>query len=165
MDFRIGTGYDVHQLADGLKLVLGGAEIPFEKGCVAHSDGDVLIHAVCDALLGALALGDIGHHFPDTDPAYRGIDSRVLLRKVCALVAAEGWQISNVDSTLMLQRPKIAPYILQMRQNLAEDMGLDISRVSVKATTTEHLGYEGRGEGITALSTVLLVASADAAIL
>ena len=162
---RIGFGYDSHRFAEGRPLVLGGVTIPGEKGLAAHSDGDVLIHAVCDALLGALALGDIGHHFPDTDPAYRGIDSRVRLRKVCALVAAEGWQISNVDSTLMLQRPKIAPYILQMRQNLAEDMGLNISRVSVKATTTEHLGYEGRGEGITALSTVLLVASADAAIL
>ena len=156
MDLRIGTGYDVHQLADGLRLVLGGAEIPFEKGCVAHSDGDVLIHALCDALLGALALGDIGHHFPDTDPAYKGIDSRLLLHKVRELIDSEGYEIANVDNTIMLQRPKVAPYIMEMRQNLADDLGLDISRVSVKATTTEHLGYEGRGEGITALSTALL---------
>ena len=156
MDLRTGTGYDVHQLADGLRFVLGGAEIPFEKGCVAHSDGDVLIHALCDALLGALALGDIGNHFPDTDPAYKNIDSRLLLRKVRGLIDREGYEIVNTDSTIMLQRPKVAPYIMQMRQNLAADLLLDVSRVSVKATTTEHLGYEGRGEGVTAISTVLL---------
>jgi len=157
MEFRIGNGFDVHQLAEGLSLTLGGVTIPFEKGCVAHSDGDVLIHALCDALLGALALGDIGHHFPDTDPAYKGVDSRVLLRKVCALIAEKGYSVGNVDCTLMLQAPKIAPHIALMRERLATDMGIDVSRVSVKATTTEHLGYEGRGEGVSAMATALLI--------
>ncbi len=157
MDIRIGNGYDVHQLADGLPLVLGGVRIPFTKGCVAHSDGDALIHALCDALLGAIALGDIGKHFPDTDDGYKGIDSRILLRKVCGLIAGKSYSISNVDCTLLLQKPRIAPYIDEMRGLLAEDMGIGISQVSVKATTTEHLGYEGREEGVSAMATVLLI--------
>ena len=156
MDIRIGNGYDVHALAEGLTLTLGGVRIPFEKGCVAHSDGDVLIHALCDALLGALALGDIGRHFPDTDEKYRGIDSRLLLRKVRDMIAEKRYHISNADCTLLLQRPKVAPYIDEMRKCLASDLGVEISRIAVKATTTEHLGYEGRGEGISAMATVLL---------
>lgn len=156
MDIRIGNGYDVHALAEGLTLTLGGVRIPFEKGCVAHSDGDVLIHALCDALLGALALGDIGRHFPDTDEQYRGIDSRILLRKVREMIKERGYRISNADCTLLLQRPKVAPYIDEMRKCLASDLGVEIGRIAVKATTTEHLGYEGRGEGISAMATVLL---------
>lgn len=156
MSFRIGNGYDVHQLADGLTLTLGGVNIPFEKGCVAHSDGDVLIHALCDAMLGALALGDIGHHFPDTDPAFKGIDSRILLRRVNALIEERGYRIVNVDCTLLLQRPKVAPYIESMRNTLAQDLQTDVSNVSVKATTTEHLGFTGRGEGVAAYATALV---------
>ena len=157
MDIRIGNGYDVHALAEGLTLTLGGVRIPFEKGCVAHSDGDVLIHALCDALLGALALRDIGRHFPDTDEKYRNIDSRLLLRKVRDMIAEKGYHISNADCTLLLQRPKVAPYIDEMRECLASDLGVEISRIAVKATTTEHLGYEGRGEGVSAMATVLLI--------
>ena len=157
MDIRIGSGYDVHQLADGLPLVLGGVQIPFTKGCVAHSDGDALIHALCDALLGALALGDIGKHFPDTDDSYKGIDSRILLRKTRSLIAEKGYAISNVDCTLLLQKPKVAPYIDEMRKRLAADMEISVGQVSIKATTTEHLGYEGRGEGVSAMATALLI--------
>lgn len=157
MDIRVGNGYDVHQLADGLPLVLGGVQIPFTKGCVAHSDGDALIHALCDALLGALALGDIGKHFPDTDDSYKGIDSRILLRKTRSLIAEKGYAISNVDCTLLLQKPKVAPYIDEMRSRLAADMEISVGQVSVKATTTEHLGYEGRGEGVSAMATALLI--------
>lgn len=156
MSFRIGNGYDVHQLADGLTLTLGGVNIPFEKGCVAHSDGDVLIHALCDAMLGALALGDIGHHFPDTDPDFKGIDSRILLRRVNALIEERGYRIVNVDCTLLLQRPKVAPYIESMRNTIAQDLQTDVSNVSVKATTTEHLGFTGRGEGVAAYATALV---------
>ena len=156
MDFRVGNGYDVHQLAEGLPLVLGGVSIPHTKGCVAHSDGDVLIHALCDALLGALALGDIGHHFPDTSDQYAGIDSKILLSRVVAMIRDRGWEIVNVDNTLLAQKPKIAPYILQMRQTLAEVMGITPDRVSVKATTTERLGFTGREEGIAAYATCLL---------
>ena len=156
MDFRVGKGYDVHQLAEGLPLVLGGVAIPHTKGCVAHSDGDVLIHALCDALLGALALGDIGHHFPDTSDEYAGIDSKILLSRVVAMIRDRGWEIVNVDNTLLAQKPKIAPYILQMRQTLAEVMGITPDRVSVKATTTERLGFTGREEGIAAYATCLL---------
>ena len=156
MDFRTGNGYDVHQLAPGLPLVLGGVKIPHAKGCVAHSDGDVLIHALCDALLGALALGDIGHHFPDTSDEYAGIDSKILLSRVVAMIRDRGWEIVNVDNTLLAQKPKIAPYILQMRQTLAEVMGITPDRVSVKATTTERLGFTGREEGIAAYATCLL---------
>ena len=156
MDFRVGNGYDVHQLADGLPLVLGGVRIPHTKGCVAHSDGDVLIHALCDALLGALALGDIGHHFPDTSDDYKGIDSKILLARVAALIREKGWDIVNVDATLLAQKPKVAPYILGMRQTLADVLALPVNCVSVKATTTEHLGFVGREEGLAAHATCLL---------
>lgn len=156
MDFRIGNGYDVHQLAPGLPLVLGGVRIPHTKGCVAHSDGDVLIHALCDALLGALALGDIGHHFPDTSDEFAGIDSRILLSRVVAMVREAGWEIVNVDNTILAQQPKIAPHILSMRQALAEILGIPADCVSVKATTTERLGFTGREEGIAVQSVCLL---------
>lgn len=156
MEYRIGNGYDVHQLEEGLRLVLGGVEIPHTKGCVAHSDGDVLIHALCDALLGALALGDIGHHFPDTSDEFKGIDSRILLRRTMALIGEKGWSVVNADCTLLLQKPKVAPYITVMRETLASDMGVAADRVSVKATTTEKLGFVGRQEGAAAYATVLL---------
>jgi len=156
MDFRVGNGYDVHQLAEGLPLVLGGVNIPHTKGCVAHSDGDVLIHALCDALLGALALGDIGQHFPDTSAAYKGIDSKILLARVVAMVRERGWEIVNVDNTLLAQKPKIAPFVPQMRQVLAGILGLPEEAVSVKATTTERLGFVGREDGIAAYATCLL---------
>ena len=156
MDFRTGNGYDVHQLAEGLPLVLGGVKIPHTKGCVAHSDGDVLIHALCDALLGALGLGDIGQHFPDTSEEYAGIDSRILLSRVTAMVREAGWEIVNVDNTLLAQQPKIAPFILQMRQALAETMRIPVRSVSIKATTTERLGFVGREEGVAAYATCLL---------
>ena len=156
MEFRIGNGYDVHQLAEGQPLVLGGVKVPHTKGCVAHSDGDVLIHALCDALLGALALGDIGQHFPDTSEAYKGIDSKLLLARVVAMVRERGWEIVNVDNTLLAQKPKIAPFVPQMRQVLAGILGLPEDAVSVKATTTERLGFVGREEGIAAYATCLL---------
>ena len=156
MDFRVGNGYDVHQLAPGLPLVLGGVQVPHTKGCVAHSDGDVLIHALCDALLGALALGDIGQHFPDSSDEYAGIDSTILLRRVVAMIRERGWEIVNVDNTLLAQKPKIAPFVSRMRQTLAEVMGISVDRVAVKATTTEHLGFVGREEGIAAYATCLL---------
>ena len=159
MDFRVGNGYDVHQLAEGLPLVLGGVNIPHTKGCVAHSDGDVLIHALCDALLGALALGDIGQHFPDTSDAYKGIDSKLLLARVVAMVRERGWAIVNVDNTLLAQKPKIAPFVPQMRQVLAGILSLPEDAVSVKATTTERLGFVGREEGIAAYATCLLRAA------
>lgn len=155
-DFRIGHGYDVHALADGLRLVLGGVEIPHSKGCVAHSDGDVAIHALCDALLGAAALGDIGLHFPDTSDEFRGIDSRRLLRRVADMVREKGYQIGNVDCTIRMQRPKLRPYIDRMREALAADMGIDPDRVSVKATTTERLGFEGREEGVSVSAVALI---------
>lgn len=156
MEFRVGNGYDVHQLAEGLPLVLGGVKIPHTKGCVAHSDGDVLIHAICDALLGALALGDIGQHFPDTSDEYAGIDSRILLSRVAEMIRSRGWDIVNLDGTLLAQKPKIAPYVPQMRQSLADVLGLPVDAVSIKATTTEHLGFVGREEGIAAYATCLL---------
>lgn len=154
---RIGTGFDVHQLAKGYKLILGGVEIPHSKGCVGHSDADVLIHAICDALLGALALGDIGQHFPDTSEEFKGIDSRILLKKVNELVRKQGYEISNIDSTLALQKPKVKPYIPQMRAELAKVLDIDINQVSVKATTTEKLGFEGREEGVSAQAVCLLL--------
>ena len=156
MDFRVGNGYDVHQLAEGLPLVLGGVQIPHTKGCVAHSDGDVLIHALCDALLGALSLGDIGHHFPDTSDEFAGIDSKILLRRVVAMVRERGWEIVNVDNTLLAQKPKLAPHIPAMRETLAGVMAIPVDCVSVKATTTERLGFVGREEGIAAYATCLL---------
>lgn len=155
-DFRIGHGYDVHALADGLRLVLGGVEIPHTKGCVAHSDGDVAIHALCDALLGAAALGDIGLHFPDSADEFRGIDSRVLLRRVAALLREKGYEIGNVDCTIRMQRPKLRPYIDRMREALAADLGIAVDRVSVKATTTERLGFEGREEGVSVSAVALI---------
>ena len=154
--FRIGNGYDVHVLATGYRLVLGGVEIPNPKGCVAHSDGDVILHALCDAMLGAVALGDIGHHFPDTDPQYSNIDSSILLERVAALVAAEGYRLANVDITLLLQKPKIAPYIQQMREKIASVLKVGKDCISVKATTTEKLGFVGREEGVASYATVLL---------
>ena len=154
--FRIGYGYDVHALAEGLRLVLGGVEIEHSKGCVAHSDGDVAIHAICDALLGAAALGDIGLHFPDTSDDFAGIDSRVLLRRTVALLAGEGYAIANVDCTISMQHPKLRPHIDTMRQRLAEDMGIPAGCVSVKATTTEKLGFEGREEGVSAAAVALI---------
>lgn len=156
MEFRIGNGFDVHQLSDGLPLVLGGVRIPHTRGCVAHSDGDALIHALCDALLGALALGDIGLHFPDTSDEFKGIDSRILLRRTVAMIVEKGWGVVNADCTLMLQKPKIAPYVDAMRGILASDLNVSLDRVSVKATTTEKLGFTGRQEGVAASATVLL---------
>lgn len=147
---RIGHGYDVHRLVEDRLLILGGVTIPYEKGLLGHSDADVLLHAVADALLGAAALGDIGHLFPDNDPAYEGADSRVLLRRVNDVLRDAGFTVGNVDATLVAQRPKVAPYILQMRQNIASDLSLPVERVSVKATTEEHLGFTGSGEGMAA---------------
>ena len=154
---RIGTGYDVHQLAEGLPLWLGGVQVPHTHGLVGHSDADVLLHAICDALLGAASLGDIGKHFPDTDPQYKGISSLKLLGHVGQLLKEKGYQVGNIDSTVAAQRPKLAPYIQQMRQNIADTLGISIDQVSVKATTTEHLGFEGRMEGISAQAIALLV--------
>ena len=153
---RIGHGYDVHALAEGLRMVLGGVEIPYGKGFVAHSDGDVAIHAICDALLGAAALGDIGQHFPDTSSDYAGIDSKILLRRVAALLREKGYEIGNVDCTIRMQRPKLRPYIPAMRAAIAGAMGVDDDRVSVKATTTEHLGFEGREEGVSVSAVALI---------
>lgn len=157
MTIHTGIGYDVHQLKDGLPLWLGGINIPHSKGLLGHSDADVLIHAICDALLGAAALGDIGQHFPDSDPAYKGIDSKVLLANVCQLLSNNGWHINNVDAILCMQKPKVAPFIPSMRQTLADVMNIDIDNISVKATTTEHLGFEGREEGISAIANVLII--------
>ena len=156
MQFRIGHGYDVHAHGEGLPLVLGGIEIEHEKGCIAHSDGDVVIHALCDALLGAAALGDIGLHFPDTSAEFKGIDSKVLLRRVVQLLAKKGYRIGNVDCTIRMQRPKLRPYIDRMRATLAETMGIGTDCVSVKATTTEQLGFEGREEGVSVSAVALL---------
>ena len=156
MKFRTGIGYDVHQLAEGLPLWLGGVQVPHSKGLVGHSDADVLIHAICDALLGAASLGDIGKHFPDNDPAYKGIDSKILLKKVCELIRGKGYEIGNIDAILCMQKPKVAPYIPQMRETLAACAAIDIEDISVKATTTEHLGFEGREEGISAIATALI---------
>ena len=156
MDIRIGQGYDVHAIRTGLPMWLGGVRIPSEVGFVAHSDGDVAIHALCDALLGALALGDIGHHFPDTSDDWKGVDSKILLAKVCALVAEHGYAVSNVDITIALQAPKIGAYVPQMRECLAGVMGIPADRVSVKATTTERLGFVGRGEGCEVWAVALL---------
>ena len=147
MEYRIGQGYDVHQIREGLPMFLGGVQIPSDRGFVAHSDGDVAIHALCDALLGALALGDIGHLFPDTSDEWKGIDSKILLSKVMELVRERGWQVGNVDISIALQAPKLAPHIDKMRATLAGVMGVELDRVSVKATTTERLGFVGRGEG------------------
>lgn len=156
MDIRIGNGYDVHALAEGLPLWLGGVRIDSSVGCIAHSDGDVAIHALCDALLGALALGDIGKHFPDTSSEFKGIDSKLLLERVMEMIWKEGWQVVNADITIAMQKPKLAPYIVPMRECLAGIMKMAPSCVSVKATTTEKLGFVGRGEGCEVYAVVLL---------
>jgi 2-C-methyl-D-erythritol 2,4-cyclodiphosphate synthase len=153
---RIGHGYDVHQLVAGRKLILGGVDIPYEKGLLGHSDADVLLHAISDAILGAIGEGDIGKHFPDTDPTYKGACSVTLLRHVMDLANAKGYRIGNVDATIVAQRPKLAPYIPEMRSIIAEALGCEQGRVNVKATTTEQLGFAGRGEGIASYSVALL---------
>jgi len=157
--FRVGQGYDVHRLVEERALILGGVTIPYDKGLLGHSDADVLLHAVMDALLGAAALGDIGKLFPDSDPAYKGADSRALLRAVAARLTQAGWQVGNVDATIVAQRPKLAPYIQQMRQNIAEDLQVAPEQISVKATTEEGLGFTGSGEGIAAQAVCLLVSA------
>ncbi len=154
---RIGHGYDVHPLKAGRDLILGGVKIPHPKGLDGHSDADVLIHAICDACLGAAGLGDIGHHFPDSDPRYRGIDSRELLRRVCAILRQHGWRVGNLDSTVVAQAPRLAPHVSAMRENIAMDLEISIGQVNIKATTTEKLGFAGREEGIAAHALVLLV--------
>ena len=153
---RIGHGYDVHRLVEGRKCIICGVDIPYEKGLLGHSDADVALHALSDALLGAAALGDIGKHFPDTDERYKGADSRVLLREVVKMISERGFAVENMDLTIVAQRPKLAGYIANMRENIAADLEIDLSCVSVKATTTEKLGFEGRGEGISATAVVLL---------
>jgi 2-C-methyl-D-erythritol 2,4-cyclodiphosphate synthase len=154
---RIGQGFDVHQLVEGRKLIIGGVDIPYHKGLLGHSDADVLLHAICDALLGAAALGDIGRHFADTDAKFKNIDSRLLLREVARLIAAQGFRVGNVDATIIAQAPKMSPHIAQMVQNIAADLGVASNAVNVKATTTEQLGYTGRGEGIAAQAVTLLL--------
>ena len=153
---RIGQGYDVHAFGEGDHIIIGGVSIPYERGLIAHSDGDVLTHALCDALLGAAALGDIGQHFPDTDPNYSGADSRELLRKVVSLVKTKGYTLANADMTIIAQVPKMSPHTEQMRNHLAEDLDCDIGQINVKATTTEKLGFEGRKEGIACQAIVFL---------
>ncbi len=153
---RIGQGYDVHAFSEGRDLFLCGEKVEYEKGLLGHSDADVALHALSDALLGAAALGDIGKHFPDTDPQYKGISSVILLKHVCKLVREKGFEIENADITIVAQKPKLLPYIPQMRKNTAEAMGVDIEQVNVKATTTEKLGFEGRCEGISSMAVVLL---------
>jgi 2-C-methyl-D-erythritol 2,4-cyclodiphosphate synthase len=153
---RIGQGVDVHAFVEGRKLVIGGVEIPHDKGLDGHSDADVLLHAICDALLGAAALGDIGWHFPDTDPTYRGANSRTLLREVGKKIGAQGYRIVNIDATIIAQAPRVAPHVARMIGNIAADLGLEPAAVSVKATTTEMLGFTGRGEGIAALAVTLI---------
>ena len=157
MNIRIGNGVDVHALVSGRSLVLGGVTIPFERGLKGHSDADALLHAICDAVLGALGEGDIGAHFPDTDPRYKDADSRILLRTIWQRAVAAGYSLGNVDATVIAEAPKLAPYIRQMTANIASDLGAGIEQVNVKATTTEGLGFAGRGEGIAALATVLLI--------
>ncbi len=154
---RIGIGFDVHQLAEGEDFWLGGVLVPSEKGAVGHSDADVLLHAICDAMLGALALKDIGYHFPDTSADYKGIDSKILLARVHGLIREKGYKVGNIDSTLCLERPKIKPYIDQMQQSIARVLEIEESAVSVKATTSEKMGYVGRQEGVNAYAVVLLV--------
>lgn len=153
---RIGHGYDVHKLAEGRKLILGGVEVPFEKGLAGHSDADVLTHAIMDALLGAAALGDIGRHFPDNDDTYLGINSQILLKRVCAQIRAQGYEIGNLDATVIAQRPKLMGYLDAMRETLAGTMEISTSQINIKATTEEHLGFTGRGEGIAAHCVCLL---------
>lgn len=156
-DIRIGTGFDVHRLVEGRRCIVCGVDIPHTHGLMGHSDADVALHALCDAILGALALRDIGYHFPDTDPTWKGADSRRLLRAVVAMAADRGYRVGNADITIIAQAPKMLPYIEQMQANVAADLGVDNGRVSVKATTTEHLGFTGRAEGIAAQAAVLMI--------
>ncbi|MDD2774677.1 MAG: 2-C-methyl-D-erythritol 2,4-cyclodiphosphate synthase [Gallionella sp.] len=156
---RIGQGFDVHQLVADRRLIIGGVDIPYHQGLLGHSDADVLLHALCDALLGAAALGDIGQHFADTDAQFKNIDSRILLRKVMHLIKEKGWRVGNVDATIIAQAPKMMPHLPEMIRHIAADLGVERSAVNVKATTTEKLGYTGRGEGIAAQAVVLLVAN------
>lgn len=156
MSFRIGYGYDVHQLAEGEELVIGGLMLDHDKGSVGHSDADVLLHVICDALLGALALGDIGTHFPDTDPAYKGIDSKILLKETWAMIQEKGYTLANLDSTVCLERPKLKPHIPAMRACIADILGVDVEAIGIKATTTEKLGFVGLEQGISAHAVVLL---------
>jgi 2-C-methyl-D-erythritol 2,4-cyclodiphosphate synthase len=156
---RIGQGFDVHALVEGRKCIIGGVDIPYERGLEGHSDADVLLHAICDAILGAMGLGDIGHHFPDTDAAYKGADSRLLLRTCGALMSKRNYRIGNLDATIIAQAPRMAPHIEAMRANIASDLGMEKANVNIKATTTERLGFTGRGEGIAAQAVLLLVAA------
>jgi len=156
MNIRIGHGFDVHAFAEGRRLIIGGVDIPHHRGLLGHSDADVLLHAICDALLGAAALGDIGRHFPDSDARFKGIDSRKLLRHVAELLDGRGWKVVNVDATIIAQAPKMAPHIAAMRQHIAEDLGIAAEQVNVKATTTEKLGFTGREEGIAAEAVCLI---------
>ena len=158
---RIGHGYDVHRLVENRKLILGGVEIPFERGLLGHSDADVLLHAISDALLGAVALGDIGKHFPDTDPAYKGISSIKLLVHVAELLRKQGYAVGNIDATVIAQKPKMAPHIPQMRKNMADALGIPESKINIKATTEEGLGFTGRGEGIASQAICLLIEKQD----
>lgn len=153
---RVGLGYDVHQLKEGRKLILGGVEIPFEKGLLGHSDADVLVHALMDAMLGAVGMGDIGSHFPDTDPAYEGADSMKLLAECRDKIATKGYEVYNLDVTICAQAPKMAPYLQEMRQNIAQTLAIDVDMVNIKATTTEYLGFVGDGKGMSAYATCLL---------
>ncbi len=155
-NIKIGSGYDVHKLAENRKLILGGVEIPFEKGLLGHSDADVLLHAIADALLGALALGDIGLHFPDTDETYKNMDSKVLLSKVYEMILDHNYKLINLDATIVMQRPKLRPHINKMRKNISAVLGSAIENISIKATTSEHLGFVGKEEGVEAFATVLL---------
>ena len=157
MLYRIGFGYDVHQLAIGRKLILGGIEIPFEKGLLGHSDADVLIHTIIDALLGAVAMGDIGSHFSDSDDAFKDIDSRILLKKAYEIVKNKGYLLNNLDATICAQMPKLKPYIGEMRRNIANDLNCDLDQISIKATTEEHLGISGSGSGMTASCVVMVI--------
>ncbi|MDZ7583497.1 MAG: 2-C-methyl-D-erythritol 2,4-cyclodiphosphate synthase [Thiobacillus sp.] len=156
-DIRVGHGFDVHALVEGRKLIIGGVDIPYERGLAGHSDADVLLHAICDALLGAAGLGDIGRHFPDTDATFAGIDSRILLRRVAEQLRERAWQVGNIDATIIAQAPKMAPHIARMTAHIADDLGVALDRVNVKATTTEKLGFTGRGEGIAAEAVCLIV--------
>jgi 2-C-methyl-D-erythritol 2,4-cyclodiphosphate synthase len=156
MNIRIGHGFDVHAFAEGRRLIIGGVDIPYDRGLLGHSDADVLLHAICDALLGAAALGDIGKHFPDSDPRFKGIDSRKLLRHVAELLDGRGWKVGNVDATVIAQAPRMAPHIAAMREHIAVDIGIAAEQVNVKATTTEKLGFTGREEGIAAEAVCLL---------
>ena len=160
---RIGNGYDVHKLTEGRDLIIGGVEIPYEKGLLGHSDADVLLHAIMDALLGAAALGDIGEHFPDTDDKYKGADSRALLREVKQMLLDEGYVVSNIDATIVAQAPKMRPYIESMKKNIADDLQISDNMVNVKATTEEHLGFTGRGEGISAMAVCIIESLYEAA--